>query len=109
MSQRNSKLDAAIGAVSGLGAGMLSSLITHPLDTHIIRTQTKGIKPAYSIWKAPFHKEMWHGAIGSAFKKGINYGISMGMTFGLASLIKNALDKKSSLTKLGFHKYHDHS
>lgn len=109
MSQRNSKRDAAVGAVSGLTAGMLSSLITHPLDTHIIRTQTQGKKLPYSMWKAPFHREMWHGAVGSAFKKGVNYGISMGATFGLASIIKNALDKKNNLTKLGFHKHYDRS
>lgn len=99
---RDSKKDAAIGVTAGIGAGVLSSILTHPIDSHVVRSQS-GNAPSYSAWKAPFKKEMWHGAGGSALKKGLNYGISMGITFGLASIIRNALDKHN-MHKLGFHR-----
>ncbi len=105
MEKRNPKKDAAIGVIAGLGGGIISSAITHPLDTYtgLKQNPNPAIPTDFPVWKAPFKARMWEGILPSAFRKGINYGISMGTMFAISSLIRNALDNRS-MKNLGFHK-----
>lgn len=109
--QRDTRRDALIGGVAGLGAGTIGGTVMHPFETYTMAVQQaardpKTPKPSYRYATAPFHKEMWAGVGHSALRKGMNYGLNLGIAFGITSLLKNMLDNrnKAKLTELGFKK-----
>lgn len=122
--------DALIGSIGGVAGGVANAIGTHPFDTYMTRYQQSGkpkpprknmsrgevlkwrksLKPKYSVWKAPFHREMWEGVGTSVIKKGLGFGIGLGTTFTVSNMLRKLLDKDSSsapvsMNKLGFHKY----
>ena len=98
---------AAIGAAAGIAGGIANASLTHPFDTFMTGVQTatdaKPFNPGYKWYSAPFHKEMWKGVGHSAFKKGLGFGIGLGTTFAVESMLKKMIANKQ-LKKLGFHK-----
>lgn len=99
---RSTTQAALIGSVAGVAGGIANATLTHPFDTHMTLKQLKK-PPNFSLFMAPFHKEMWEGVGSSAFKKGLGFGIGLGTTFAVESVLKKAISDRQ-LKKLGFHK-----
>jgi hypothetical protein len=109
--ERNTKKDAVIGGIAGLGSGLIGGTLMHPYESYTLAVQAaarrgnNGQKPKFSYYSAPFHKEMWAGVRHSAVRKGVNYGLNLGIAFGIASILRNYLAKNNTkLNSLGFHK-----